>query len=555
MITPASKGPSLASFLGSAPDLVDRLLEEQRSLTAVERFSARHDAGLPDQAPYYKDLLPLRDPAPGEQFGFEVDLDRCSGCKACVTACHSLNGLDEGETWRAVGLLHETKSRPVQQHVTTACHHCAEPGCAQGCPVLAYEKDAITGIVTHLDDQCIGCQYCILKCPYDVPQYHEKKGIVRKCDMCVGRLRAGEAPACVQACPTQAIRITIVDLEAIRRDAEASFNLPGAPDAAITLPTTRYVSPRGLAPGLVPVNAAQVRTEHAHWPLVLMLTASQAAAGYWIVDSLLRLFALSGTGPSPLRMELIGFAAVFIALNLSLFHLGRPLLAWKAFLGWRRSWLSREVIAFSALAGTTAAAALAALATAAAGASLLPVALPALPAGLSTGIRIAVLAAAAAAVYASAMVYRDTPRPLWATRLTLWRFSLTAALGGIPAWMTAAVPEAGLSRILFAAIPVLFLAKLFLETRVFRHADDEDFGPLWKTVQLLRGPLGLVWRLRLFAGIAGGIALPLLAAVLDKGAATLAWSAAIFVLVSAGELAERYLFFTTGVAPRMPGAR
>ena len=289
MISAVPGAPSLASFLGPVPgpeaqELVERLLKEQGSLTAVERFSARHDMGLPDQEPYYRELLPLRDPAPGEQFGFEVDLDRCSGCKACVTACHSLNGLDDGETWRSVGLLHEAKTRPVQQHVTTACHHCAEPGCAQGCPVLAYEKDPVTGIVTHLDDQCIGCQYCILKCPYDVPQYHEKKGIVRKCDMCVGRLRAGEAPACVQACPTRAIRITIVDLEAIRRDAEGSFNLPGSPAAATTLPTTRYVSQRGLTspggPALVPVDAAQVRMEHAHWPLVLMLTASQAAAGF-----------------------------------------------------------------------------------------------------------------------------------------------------------------------------------------------------------------------------------------------------------------------------------
>jgi DMSO reductase anchor subunit len=137
----------------------------------------------------------------------------------------------------------------------------------------------------------------------------------------------------------------------------------------------------------------------------------------------------------------------------------------------------------------------------------------------------------------------------------LWRFSLTAALGGIPAWMAAAAPGAGLSRALFAAIPLLFLGKLYLETRVFRHADDEDFGPLWKTVQLLRGPLGLVWRLRLLAGIAGGLVLPLLAAAWGAEAATLAWSAAIFILVCAGELAERYLFFTTGVAPRMPGGR
>src|SRR5690606_34885961 len=61
-------------------------------------------------------------------------------------------------------------SAPVLQHVTTACHHCVEPGCLHGCPVLAYEKDPVTGIVRHLDDQCIGCTYCVLMCPYEVPQ-------------------------------------------------------------------------------------------------------------------------------------------------------------------------------------------------------------------------------------------------------------------------------------------------------------------------------------------------------------------------------------------------
>jgi len=82
-----------------------------------------------------------------------------------------------------------------------------------GCPVLAYDKDETTGIVRHLDDQCIGCQYCILKCPYDVPKYSESRGIVRKCDMCHDRLSVGEAPACVQACPNEAIRIITVNQE------------------------------------------------------------------------------------------------------------------------------------------------------------------------------------------------------------------------------------------------------------------------------------------------------------------------------------------------------
>src|SRR5262245_10390746 len=139
--------------------LIDELLAQQKSLTAVARFAEVHEQdALPAQSRYYRDLIPLNKPAAGQQYAFEVDLDKCSGCKACVTACHSLNGLDEGEVWRSVGVLHGTKSEEAfQRNVTTACHHCVEPGCLEGCPVLAYEKDSVTGIVKHLDDQCIGC--------------------------------------------------------------------------------------------------------------------------------------------------------------------------------------------------------------------------------------------------------------------------------------------------------------------------------------------------------------------------------------------------------------
>src|SRR5918993_1457956 len=80
-------------------------------------------------------------PLPGEQYAFEVDLDSCTGCKSCVAACHSLNGLDDDETWRDVGMLVGDVYVPYQQTVTTACHHCVDPACANGCPVLAYEKD------------------------------------------------------------------------------------------------------------------------------------------------------------------------------------------------------------------------------------------------------------------------------------------------------------------------------------------------------------------------------------------------------------------------------
>ena len=269
---------------------IDRYLAEQQALSAVDRFSQFHNdvAELPLQSRYYSALLPATPPREGEQYAFEVDLDLCSGCKACVTACHSLNGLDPGEIWRDVGMLHGgTSELPVMQHVTAACHHCIDPACLSACPVMAYEKDPRTGIVRHLDDQCIGCQYCIFACPYDVPKYNKKRGIIRKCDMCSNRLAVGEAPACVQACPHQAIRITIAARQDVIDSCQTNQFLPGAPDPSYTLPTTNYKSSRPFPRNMLPADYYTVRPEHAHWPLILMLVLTQLAVGAFAVEWLL----------------------------------------------------------------------------------------------------------------------------------------------------------------------------------------------------------------------------------------------------------------------------
>src|SRR3954468_4093983 len=239
--------------------LIERFVREQQTLTPVARFAEQHEK-FPEAAGFFRDRIPLSKPGPGQQYAFEVNLDLCSGCKACVTACHSLNGLDDDETWRSVGLLQGLSST---QTITTSCHHCVDPGCLTGCPVKAYDKDPVTGIVRHLDDQCIGCQYCVMKCPYEVPKYSSSRGIVRKCDMCSSRLTAGEAPACVQACPSQAIRITLVDQREtsirFRERAAASDStatpgpnpfLPASPEPDYTVPTTRYKSARPLPASL-----------------------------------------------------------------------------------------------------------------------------------------------------------------------------------------------------------------------------------------------------------------------------------------------------------------
>ena len=312
--------------------LIDQLLADQQSLTAVERFSALHERGSVKER--YSALLPTRAPGAGEQYRFEVNLDACTGCKACVAACHSLNGLDDDEAWRDVGMI---VADGYQQTVTTACHHCADPACANGCPVRAYEKDATTGIVKHLDDQCIGCQYCMLKCPYEVPKYNERLGIVRKCDMCSQRLAVGEAPACVQACPTSAISIRLV-----RTETMTAALVPGAFDERYTQPTTRYVSAHPIPVAAQAADRQVLRVQHTHVPLIVMLVLTQLSAGWFCAASV----SSHTAGP----LVIAATVALFAGLTASVFHLGRPLGAWRFFLGLRRSWMSREILVFSLLA-------------------------------------------------------------------------------------------------------------------------------------------------------------------------------------------------------------
>jgi Fe-S-cluster-containing dehydrogenase component len=542
---------------GETVTLIDELLTEQRTLTAVEKFSRKHDIQeLPAQARFYRDLIPLARPQSGQQYAFEVDLDKCSGCKACVTACHSLNGLDEEETWRSVGLLHGgTFLQPIQQTVTTACHHCLDPACLNGCPVLAYEKDPGTGIVRHLDDQCIGCQYCILKCPYDVPKYSERLGIVRKCDMCNNRLVAGEAPACVQACPSEAIRITVVDREQIAATCRETTNtaspfLPGSPAPDYTLPTTRYTSARPLHQSLQPADAHELKPQCAHTPLGIMLVLSQLSVGAFCVERTLSLIAPANS-VAALRPTLALTALVIglVALAASTLHLGRPLGAWRAFLGLRKSWLSREIVVF----GLFAALALSYTAT---------VWLPKLATtGIQNSLGWATAVSGVIGVFCSAMIYHDTRREFWRLPLSGGKFFATTLLLGATTALLGASCLSGIPRLtaaLAALVTTGAIAKFAVELPIFRRLEVEDYSPLYKTALLLKGELGLSHRCRVACGVVGGIGLPILLALQSLAATQPAWlviteASSALALCLIGELIERRLFFVAVQPVKMPG--
>lgn len=506
-------------------NLIDRLLAEQKKLqTPVARFSEVHHRRQPDLADHYRSLIPLTQPGAGEQYAFEVSLDRCTGCKACVSACHSLNGLDDHEAWRDTGTLLGGEDAPGwQQTVTTACHHCVDPACLNGCPVGAYEKDKDTGIVRHLDDQCIGCSYCILKCPYDVPKFSKKRGVVRKCDMCHQRLAEGEAPACVQACPTGAIRIVKVPSSRAPEFSQASQASSLLGDHTITFPTTRYIG-REVPESATAADREALVPQHAHWPLVLMLMLTQAGAG-----------VLMASRNEP-ALAITGAIIFFAGMGASVFHLGQPFKAWRFFLGLRTSWLSREILAFSLFAPIP----LALVAF-----SLLPMfkALPVPPwisDWLPLALQITTLSAVLiglTAVFTSVMIYHDTRRSLWRFRLGATRFFGTVGSFAALARLISH-PGAG-SWLCLAAVVVL---KMVPEARIMRLADSDEapWTPDTHSARLQVGPLGMVFRARF-----GFAFLTVLVAMLHP------WAALPLLLLA--EFFERQLFFQSVQAPKMPG--
>ncbi len=537
--------------------LLDTCLAAQQDLSAVERFAQLHERDTASlQEPYYRSLMPVSSPGAGQQYGFEVDLDLCSGCKACVTACHSLNGLEAGETWRSVGLLHGgSPTAAMQKTVTTTCHHCLEPACMHGCPVGAYEKDPLTGIVHHLDDQCIGCQYCVFTCPYEVPQYSARLGIVRKCDMCAGRLADGEAPACAQACPNEAIAIRVIDKAAAIEDAQGDAFLPGVPSPGITVPTTRYQTTDVFPRNMLPADFYAVRPGHRHLPLAIMLVLTQLSVGAFCFNQLLPMW-LGEASLAVLRpfhgVLVLGLG--LLAMLASTVHLGRPQYAWRAFIGLRTSWLSREIIAFAAFA------LLATLYAAALYASQDAAGLEAL--GYATA------GVGMAAVACSVMLYHVTQRKWWSGGRTGFKFALTGAGLG---WATvlsgtfgvAVLGAEPLSAELSAfgrrgaqGVALLTLLKLVGEASVLVHLRDHQQGDLKRTALLLWGELRALTLWRFFLGGLGGVVLPLalLTNLVPASAATaLAGSLASLIVLLAAEMIERMTFFSALSAPRMPG--
>ncbi len=151
--------------------------------------------------------------APPDAVGMLYDATRCIGCRACVTACQTANNLPgniydppndlDGHTKNIIKVYEADGER---SYMKQQCMHCIDPGCANACMIGAFKKREF-GIVTWDGSRCIGCRYCQVACPYNIPKFQWDTAVplIVKCELCNHMLARGEKPGCCQACPKEAV--------------------------------------------------------------------------------------------------------------------------------------------------------------------------------------------------------------------------------------------------------------------------------------------------------------------------------------------------------------
>jgi Fe-S-cluster-containing dehydrogenase component len=145
------------------------------------------------------------------RYAIITDLNRCVGCLACSAACKLVNGVLPGNFWNKTIRVGPNLKEGGSGHwpdvemyfLTLQCQHCENPECVKVCPTGASVKRE-DGTVQIDKEKCIGCQFCVMACPYGTRYLNKDEGVVEKCTLCEQKIVEGQLPQCVQSCSARA---------------------------------------------------------------------------------------------------------------------------------------------------------------------------------------------------------------------------------------------------------------------------------------------------------------------------------------------------------------
>lgn len=157
-------------------------------------------------------------PGQKEFVGILVDTTRCIGCRSCEFACAEAHGFPEPDSDPSVfererspstkqwSVVNRYDTQTGEVYVKKQCMHCNQPACAAACLTRAMLKTE-EGPVIWREDKCMGCRFCMISCPFDIPRFEYESPVpkIQKCNLCRDRLEEGKVPACVEACPAEAL--------------------------------------------------------------------------------------------------------------------------------------------------------------------------------------------------------------------------------------------------------------------------------------------------------------------------------------------------------------
>ena len=243
------------------------------------------------------------------RYGLLLDTTRCIGCGACTAACKEQNGLPLPIEERTTAYTWTVVEQRQGQNVRRMCMHCLDPTCVSVCPVGAMRKTE-SGPVVYDAAKCIGCRYCIMACPFDVPKYQWDRAVpvVGKCVMCASRVEAGKPTACAAVCPTGATLFG--ERDALIREARARiaaepgryvdhiYGLEEAGGTSVLMLSSVPFAELGLRDNL-PTGSLPLLTWRAlsKVPDVVLLGGTVLYGIHWITRRRERVRRVEGNGP------------------------------------------------------------------------------------------------------------------------------------------------------------------------------------------------------------------------------------------------------------------